>query len=212
MEYEPGVRAALDEVHAKGEADKVEHLIVLRDGNIVLNKDGESDHVGLTDEEMAMIEPGDVLVHNHPQSLNALSNMDLGLATNLKAAAIYAISDDKSVYKASAQPAVTPGMIMLGFEVELVSVADSVSNKIARSIPGFIGQVSESHWILQGLNAHNLIRYDYELADRTKAMVEKFDAGVAKERIEHPKDESDTAILWRALTTAFNRAKEGKAS
>ncbi len=169
MNFEPGVEQALMEVHALGKKDDSEHAIVVRNGQVVFKADGDAEHVNLNDR-LELLREGDVLVHNHPNSLNSLSNVDIVQVFARKLGAIYAIADDKSIYKASAgaQPSAT--RFLRSWEVAAVSLSLNHST--------FPQRLNEAHWLNQKLANAGVIEYEYQLGEETKEAVSKLDSKV----------------------------------
>lgn len=198
LNLEPGVRAALDEVQAKGKVDGNEHVAVVRNGQIVYRKDGTENMVDLRGSP---IQAGDILIHNHPKSLNSLSNADVVQVYAHGLQAVYAISDDDSVYKASKGEAVRgPGTLMMAWEM----ASDFLLSRpgipqVAQELPMVHGRLNEAHWICRMLDHQGAISYSYELGDETSKLVSKVDQMIAF----HPEDMTPADALARLFSTLF---------
>lgn len=186
-EYEPGVREALEDVFAAGERDGNEHLIVLREGKVIGRADGTPtmvlfDHVDT--------QPGDITIHNHPASLNALSNGDIAMIFAHGMHAIYSISKDKSVYKAQIGEL---GRIHPGVWMELSQLAGLVVESEAMQhgelrlndalSTGGKGAVGIGHWINRMAAYEGAIKYSYDLQPESERLYDELD-----ERIEFPRE------------------------
>lgn len=95
--YEPGVKDALMQVWMLGQEDGNEHLIIVRDGKVHQLWQGESGSVNMPAGYKDW-QRGDIIVHNHPGH-NSLSNADLYITARVGAAWVYAINDDRDVFK-----------------------------------------------------------------------------------------------------------------
>ena len=188
MELEPGVREALDEVHALGVQDKLEHLIVLRAGKRVGNVTGNATSVSFAN---VALEPGDIVVHNHPGSINALSNVDGAQIFWHPLGAMYAISGDESVYKVEIGPR---GPISaerylditsrLSDEVGLIAQVHSLfadKETVAVLHQAEEKEIGPAHWVNRLMAEAGVIRYSFELADETAAEVAKLDKAIGWE-------------------------------
>lgn len=190
MELTRGQRAALDKVHALGMKDRLEHLIVLRGDEEIALIDGEEGRVDVGPAlEARTIQKGDIIVHNHP-GLNSLSNVDVLLNVRNSLEAVFAISDDGSVYKATTNPdsggALRAALMSFAFDhtfQELVSndvaiVAKELHMQRRPSDPeGF----SEAHYLNMRMAHDGWFNYEYQLGEKTQALVNKLDSRLNKE-------------------------------
>lgn len=169
MNLELGVREALDTVHFLGQDGK-EHAIILRDGAVIFRADGTSKKVSLTD---AHAQKGDILIHNHPNSLNSLSNVDIAQMFFAGYGAVYAISADKSVYKASPawsikNPSEHAARIFLeAWEGIWLETLPTLIYDVKPVVRNSKIQLEEAHWVNVELAEHGLIKYEFELGDAT---------------------------------------------
>lgn len=185
MELEPGVREALDEVHALGEQDKLEHLIVLRAGKVVARETGDEQSVSFGN---VALEAGDIVVHNHPNSVNALSNVDAMQIFYNPLKAMYAISGDKSVYKVEvgSMGMLNPDRFLFTTEALMLMVRDRAQtqsrlgddnvNRVLQDAEE--RNVGPAHWINRMLDKAGALKYSYELAPESATMVAKLDNAI----------------------------------
>lgn len=173
LQLEPGVRLALDEVQAKGKADGNEHACMVRNGLIVWRGDGGRDSV---DVRTAPRGPGNVGVHNHPDSLNSLSSGDLTALFRRDIDAIYAIAVDGSVYKAS-KPHAEWGVF------EWFAAFDRVRNDLVEKqgmqryfgSADFARYLNSAHWVNRLMASVGVFDYQYELGETAQAKVAELD-------------------------------------
>lgn len=176
MQLEAGVKEALDEVLAAGLKDGNEHMVIVRNGQLVMRKDGDDRHIDMADQ-IADIQSGDVLVHNHPGALNSLSNADVALANRVNAHAIYAITDDGSVYKASnMSPKTILTNMLVMYELEMLSFVTPNVAHAAQSVPGFQSRVNAAHWVNQRMARAGFFKYEFELGKETAEFVSAFES------------------------------------
>lgn len=174
MELEAGVREALDAVYELGQADGNEHAIVVRAGReVARNTDGLRESV--TVDQLGMRE-GDILIHNHP-SLNALSNGDVVQLYVHGLSAVYAISTDRSVYKAEPKMNLFPDDFMevsqLAAGIVMLHAGIMGVGKLRDTAePGYIGV---GHWMNRMMASKGMIRYSFALEDETRKMVQELD-------------------------------------
>lgn len=184
MDFEPGVESALMQVLALGKLDGVEHLMIVRDGEVVYTNKGDDKTVRY--DEFKDSKPGDVLVHNHPDSLNALSNGDIAqLFTSRELGAIYAIADDGSIYRASNRD---KGMEVVDFMFAWDVARDMLTNKpeveaVAHRLGLENSELNEAHWVNRMLAEHGVFDYQYVLGDKTRRMVNAMDRGIGFEQM-----------------------------
>lgn len=186
MEMEAGVREALDTVHAMGKQDGNEHVIVVRKGKQAEIRHGEPNRVSFEDVE---IREHDITVHNHPVSLNSLSNVDIAQLFYEELDAVYCVSEDGSVYRAERGPdaelVLGPGMFIRISEQAILTVAnESRLHGLMFDISNVGGMgIGEAHWVNRMLHALGIIKYSYVLQPATAAKVAELD-----DKLEFPKD------------------------
>lgn len=165
MDISPGVRAALDEVWQLGREDGNEHMIVLRNDKEVFRLDGDSEHVDMRDA-IPHIEDGDVFVHNHPSSLNSLSNGDL-LFAGAYHGTVYTITTDKSVYRGKfTEP--RPPYFIAAMTMDL-----AFAQVMLRAGPVNSQSNSAQHAACLKLANEGWIDYEFELQEPTKRLIEQ---------------------------------------
>lgn len=187
MEYEAGVREALDKVFAAGEQDGNEHLIIMQaDGTIMHELGGDMHHVSVADIEGEdhPLPDGLIYVHNHPHSLNSLSDMDLMMAHARAAKAIYAIAADRSVYRAADFKGANTQMLMMIWALRYMQFRDTyprLSDEFAtredeQARRG--DRPNEAHWINKKIAASKtpVFSYQYELGEKTAAIAARIDS------------------------------------
>lgn len=177
MEYEPGVEGALKEVREKGLQDHKEHVVVIRDGKVIFHGDGDGFNVNFAD---AHPQAGDIVVHNHPNSKNSLSDVDIVQVFIHKLTAMYAITDDGSVYRAKlgTNPVVVADPSADKF-MEAFGVTDAVVHeaRYALTAQDFDGyKLSEAHWVNRVLGHSGIIQYDYSLSAESADAIAKIDS------------------------------------
>lgn len=173
MEYEAGVKEALAEVQNKGLEDGNEHLVILRDGQVHWRADGTKTRV---DYKAAEVKEGDVIVHNHPNSLNSLSNVDTLQVFTRGLKAVYAITADNSVYKASAVEATAPDRFMMDWDIASNEFASPQTMLSVANVPRETkARINEAHWVNRMLAAKGKFKYEFELGPETQRIVDEFD-------------------------------------
>lgn len=183
MNLEAGVREALDKVQALGKSDGNEHAIIVRDGKFAFERGGDAHSVDTRGIEW---KGGDILVHNHPASLNSLSNVDVA---NLfhptddggKLAAAYAIASDGSVFKAEhgAYGIWPEEFMMLSNEGIRTIFAESARKGVFADTDNMGGLgIGEAHWLNRMMHAIGVIRYSYELHPTTAKLVARLDDAI----------------------------------
>lgn len=173
MEYEAGVKEALAEVQNKGLEDGNEHLVILRDGQVHWRADGTKTRV---DYKAAEVKEGDIIVHNHPNSLNSLSNVDTLQVFTRGLKAVYAITADNSVYKASAVEATAPDRFMMDWDIASNEFASPQTMLSVANVPRETkARINEAHWVNRMLAAKGKFKYEFELGPETQRIVDEFD-------------------------------------
>lgn len=179
-------REALDLVAKRGLEDGNEHLAIVRGDKIIEVIDGKSDRVELKDAiDRDAFKRGDILVHNHPNSYNSLSNMDLMLSRAVQARWIYAISQDGSVYRGRVKSGTIvdqtgPALFYLLLESANYSLLDRAEQAGIEGV--FLEQggnhLGPAHWINRMLARDGFIDYEFDLAPDSVRLIEEVDTAM----------------------------------